>query len=148
MSFWACGRGCGASWPSFGSKMEPETRAPKAILAQVEVAMGSQRLSMGRCWEDFHNLLCAIWYFGMCSVRKGWCILCYKGVVYLLGCFSHSPLFAFHFRRCLRVARWQEPPRLGLVCCDWSGLLTCGLVSICDLVFLVWFLMVRTVSAD
>ena len=40
-------------------------RVSKAILAQVEVARGSRRLSMGRICDDFHHLLCAIWYFGV-----------------------------------------------------------------------------------
>ena len=43
----------------------------KAILAQVEVARGSQRLSMGRFCEDFHHLLCPIWYFGVFFGKKG-----------------------------------------------------------------------------
>ena len=50
-------------------------RVSKAILAQVEVARGSQRLSMGRFWEDVHHLLCAIWYVGMFFVSKVLCIV-------------------------------------------------------------------------
>ena len=41
-----------------------------AILAQVEVAKGSQRLSVDRFWEDVHHLFCAIWYIGICFARK------------------------------------------------------------------------------
>ena len=46
-------------------------RVSKSILAQVEVARGSQRVSMGRFWEDVHHLLCAIWYCGMFFCKKG-----------------------------------------------------------------------------
>ena len=114
----------GIVWVQNGAR-NVKMRVSKAILAQVEVARGSQRLSMGRFWEDVHHLLCAIWYFGMFSVRKGWCILCYKGVVHFGGCFSHSSLFAFYF---VHAFVWRHGKSLGLVCCDWSGLLTCGLV--------------------
>ena len=41
-----------------------------SILAQVEIIRGSQRVSMGRFWEDVHQLFCATWYFGIFSVRK------------------------------------------------------------------------------
>ena len=55
--------------------MEPETPkwgVSKAILAQVtvEVARGSQKVSMGRFWEDVHHLFYAIWYFDIFFVRK------------------------------------------------------------------------------
>ena len=45
-------------------------RVSKAISAQVEVARGSQTLSMGRFGEDFHHLLYAIRYFGTFSCKK------------------------------------------------------------------------------
>ena len=45
-------------------------RVSKAILADVEVARGSQRLSMGWFWEDVHHLFCALLYFGMFFVSK------------------------------------------------------------------------------
>ena len=41
------------------------------LLAQVEVARGSQRLSMDRFWEDVHHLFCAIRYFGVFLSKKG-----------------------------------------------------------------------------
>ena len=45
-------------------------RAPKAILARVEVARGSQRHSMGRFWGDVPHLLCVVLYFGTFSCKK------------------------------------------------------------------------------
>ena len=42
----------------------------KAILAQVEVARGSQRHSMGRFWGDVPHLLCVVLYFGTFSSKK------------------------------------------------------------------------------
>ena len=50
-------------------------RVSKSILAQVEVARGSQRVSMGRFWEDVHHLFCAVWYFAILFVRKVLCIM-------------------------------------------------------------------------
>ena len=48
-------------------------RASREILAQAEVGRGSQKLSMGRFWEDFHDFLCASWYFGVFFVLKRFC---------------------------------------------------------------------------
>ena len=60
----------GMFWVQNGAR-NVKMRVSKAILAQVEVARGSQRLSMGRFWEDFHHLLCAIWYVGVFFGKKG-----------------------------------------------------------------------------
>ena len=65
----------GILWGQNGAR-NIKMRVAKAILAQVEVARGSQRLSMGRFGEDFHHLLCAILYFGVflctnCFVHHG-----------------------------------------------------------------------------
>ena len=60
----------GIHWVQNGAR-NIKMRVSKAILAQVEVARGSQRLSMGRFWEDVHHLLCAILYFGMYFCKKG-----------------------------------------------------------------------------
>ena len=45
----------------------------RAILAQIEVARVSQRLSMGRFGEDVHHVFCDIVYFRM--------FFCYKKYV-------------------------------------------------------------------
>ena len=60
----------GIVWVQNGAR-NIKMRAPKAILAQVEVARGSQRLSMGRFWGDVHHLLCAILYVGVFFCKKG-----------------------------------------------------------------------------
>ena len=62
----------GILWAKNGAR-NIKMRVSKAILAQVEVARGSQRLSKGRFWEDFHHSFCAIWYFGMFFVSKVLC---------------------------------------------------------------------------
>ena len=77
----------------------------KSDLGSSRGGQGSQRLSMGRLWEDFQHLLCAIWYFGMFSVRKGWCILCYDGFVHFCCCFFKFITCCIPFRTCLLVAR-------------------------------------------
>ena len=64
----------GILWVQNGAR-NIKMRVSKAILAQVEVARGSQRLPMGRFWEDVHHLLCAIWYVGMFFVSKVLCIV-------------------------------------------------------------------------
>ena len=54
----------GILWSQHGAR-NIKMRFSKSILAQVEVARGSQRVSMGRFWEDVHHLFCAIlvyWY--------------------------------------------------------------------------------------
>ena len=59
----------GILWGQNGAR-NIKMRVSKSILAQVEVARGSQRVSMGRFWEDVHHLFCAIWYIGIFKVRK------------------------------------------------------------------------------
>ena len=59
----------GIVWVQNGAR-NVKMRVSKAILAQVEVARGSQRLLMCRFWEDFHDFMCAIWYFGMFFVVR------------------------------------------------------------------------------
>ena len=49
----------GIHWVPNGAR-NIKMRVSKSILAQVEVARGSQRVSMGRFWEDVHHLFCAI----------------------------------------------------------------------------------------
>ena len=49
----------GILWVQNGAR-DVNMMVSKAILAQVEVARGSQRLSMDRFWEDVHHLCCAI----------------------------------------------------------------------------------------
>ena len=64
----------GILWGQNGAR-NIKMRVSKSILAQVEVARGSQRVSMGRFGEDVHHLLCAIWYIGIFFARKVLCIL-------------------------------------------------------------------------
>ena len=64
----------GIHWVQNGAR-NIKMRVSKAILAQVEVARGSHRLSMDRFWGDVHHLVCAIWYFGMFLVSKVLCIV-------------------------------------------------------------------------
>ena len=59
----------GILWVQHGAR-NIKMRISKAILAQVEVARGAQRLSMGRCWEDVHHMLCVVLYFGTFSCKK------------------------------------------------------------------------------
>ncbi len=49
----------GIVWVQNGAR-NVKMRVSKAILAQVEVARGSQRVSMGRFGEDVHHLFCAM----------------------------------------------------------------------------------------
>ena len=60
----------GILWGQNGAR-NTKMRVSKSILAQVDVARGSQRLSMGQFWEDFHHLLCAMLYFVMFFRKKG-----------------------------------------------------------------------------
>ena len=60
----------GIVWVQNGAR-NVNMRVLRAILARVEVARGSQRLSMCRFWEDFHYLLCDIWYVGVFFGKKG-----------------------------------------------------------------------------
>ena len=64
----------GILWGQNGAR-HTKMRVSKSILAQVEVARGSQRVSMGRFWEDVHHLFCAVWYFAILFVRKVLCIM-------------------------------------------------------------------------
>ena len=66
----------GILWVQNGAS-NVEMRVSKAILAQVEVAMGSQRLSKGRFWEDVHHSCCAILVF--------WYIFCKQGFVHVVA---------------------------------------------------------------
>ena len=50
----------GILWVQNGAR-NIKMRVIKAILAQVEVARGSHRLSMDRFWEDVHHYL-VFWY--------------------------------------------------------------------------------------
>ena len=59
----------GILWGQNGAR-NTKMRVSKSILAQVEVARGSQRVSMGRFGEDVHHLFCAIWYIGIFFARK------------------------------------------------------------------------------
>ena len=59
----------GIVWVQNGAR-NVKMRAPKAILARVEVARGSQRHSMGRFWGDVPHLLCVVLYFGTFSCKK------------------------------------------------------------------------------
>ena len=52
----------GIIWVQNGAR-NVNMKVLRAILARVEVARGSQRLSMCRFWEDFHHFMCVIWYF-------------------------------------------------------------------------------------
>ena len=64
----------GILWVPNGAR-NIKMRVSKAILVQVEVASGSQRLSMGRFWEDF--ITCSV-LFGMLVcffVRNVLCIM-------------------------------------------------------------------------
>ena len=74
VSFSACWRGLwsflGILWVQNGAR-NIKMRVIKAILAQVEVARGSQRLSMDRFWEDVHHIFSAIWYCGILFGEKG-----------------------------------------------------------------------------
>ena len=110
-------------------------RVSKAILTQVEVARGSQRLSMGRCWEDFHHVLCVILYFGTFCCIKGFVHHGCSVALHLL--FSGPPplfsviqldvvhvAFLLSVRSSSRQVSYSES--FGLVCCDGSSLLTCG----------------------
>ena len=65
----------GIVWVQNGAR-NVKMMVSKAILAQVEVARGSQRLPMGRFCEDFHNLLCVILYV--------YTFFCKKGVVHIV----------------------------------------------------------------
>ena len=61
----------GIHWVQNGAR-NIKMRVSKAILAQVEVARGSQRHSMGRFWGDVpHLLFCAISYFGTFLDKQG-----------------------------------------------------------------------------
>ena len=59
----------GIFWVQNGAR-NVKMRAPKAILARVEVARGSQRHSMGRFWGDVPHLLCVVLYFDTFSCKK------------------------------------------------------------------------------
>ena len=84
----------GILWGQNGAR-NIKMRVSKAILAQVEVARGSQRLSMGRFCEDFHHLLCPIWYFCLCFlVRKVLCMQ-FGTLTWILDVFAF--ISAWHF---------------------------------------------------
>ena len=74
----------GIVWVQNGAR-NIKMRVSKAILAQVEVAKGSQRLSMGRFWEDF--ITCSV-LFGMlvCFFVRN--VLCIMVAASHCSCFS------------------------------------------------------------
>ena len=47
-----------------------EDEGLKSDLGSSRGSQGSQRVSMGRFWEDVHHLFCATWYLDIFSVRK------------------------------------------------------------------------------
>ena len=59
----------GILWVQNGAR-NIKIRVSKAILAQVEVARGSQRYSMDRLGGDVPHLLCVVLYFGTFSSKK------------------------------------------------------------------------------
>ena len=59
----------GIHWVQNGAR-NIKMRVSKAILAQVEVARGSQRHSMGCFLGDVPHLLCVVLYFGTFSSKK------------------------------------------------------------------------------
>ena len=83
----------GIVWVQNGARND-KMRVSKAILAHVEVAKGSQRLSMGQFWEDVQHLLFAIRYFGMFFVRKVSCIQ-FGTLTWTLDAFAF--ISAWHF---------------------------------------------------
>ena len=60
----------GIHWVQNGAR-NIKMRVSKAILAQVEVARGSQRHSMGRFLGDVPHLFCAISYVGLFLGKQG-----------------------------------------------------------------------------
>ena len=56
--------------PKWSQKHQDEGLKIDLGSSSLEVAKGSQRVSMGRFWEDVHHLFYAIWYFGIFFVRK------------------------------------------------------------------------------
>ena len=63
----------GIFWVQNGAR-NVKMRVSKAILAQVEVARGSQRLSGFDLETIFHDFVCAILYFRYFLVRKALCM--------------------------------------------------------------------------
>ena len=59
----------GIHWVQNGAR-HIKMRVSEAILAQVEVARGSQRHSMSRFGRDVPHLLCVVLYFGTFSSKK------------------------------------------------------------------------------
>ena len=59
----------GILWGQNGAR-NIKMRVSKSILAQVEVARGSQRVSLGRFWEDVHYMLVYLLYCG-CGATDG-----------------------------------------------------------------------------
>ena len=57
--------------PEWSQKRQDE--GLKSDLGSSRGGQGSQKLSMGRFWQDFHDLLCASWYFGVFFVLVRFC---------------------------------------------------------------------------
>ena len=79
--------------PKWSQKRQDE--GLKSDLGSSRGGRGSQRLSMGRFWEDVHHLLCAILYFGMRFVRKVLCMQ-FGTLTWIRDVFAFISAWHFH----------------------------------------------------